>query len=111
MAICDACGHKFLYASEMWTCADEVGLVQLDGECYRKLKAGASETSGVCDKDHRHYYIERRDVEKMARVPHGSVLLGDELMSFDAWKRRVRAAYVDFANPTPAVSQLGVAIG
>ena len=111
VAGCDNCGRQFAFASEMWTCADEVGMIQFDNDCYKLLKDGALDTSGLCDKNHRHYYVGKRDDEKMARIPHGSVLMGDEVITFDAWKHRVRAAYVDFVNPTPAMSQLGVALG
>lgn len=103
VAICDACGHKFLYASEMWTCADEGGRIQFDDECFRKLKGGSLGNPALCDKNHHHYYVEKRDEEKMAQVPPGSVLLGDEIITCDDWKRRVRTAYVEFANQTPVI--------
>ena len=96
IADCDGCGNAWNLASEMWTCA-ETGSVQLDEACYRKLQDGTLTLPlDVCSKDHKFYYIGKRDEAKYSLVPKGYVLIGDETVKLDDWKNRFRASYVDF---------------
>lgn len=94
---CDYCDREFGFLSETWTCLDEGGSVQLDEECYRKLQEGPLE-SRVCDKNHHHYHVEKRDEKILAEVSDGSVLRGDQIMTLEAWKREIKADYVDIVN-------------
>ncbi|CAM1511878.1 Fc.00g093910.m01.CDS01 [Cosmosporella sp. VM-42] len=97
IAFCDGgCGQKFKFASEVWTCLTESGQVQLDNECYRKLQEGTLDTK-VCDKSHKHYYIGKRHEERLGAVPKGSVLVGDRVVTLEAWKEEIRAQYVNFS--------------
>ncbi|KAF4453134.1 hypothetical protein F53441_4131 [Fusarium austroafricanum] len=94
LCFCDGCGETFMHASEFWTCLSCGGTVQLDEACYQKLKEG---TFGprICNKDHEHFWIPKRDVEVLDAVPNDSVMVGERTVTFEAWKDEIRAEYVD----------------
>ncbi|KAF4946030.1 hypothetical protein FGADI_11534 [Fusarium gaditjirri] len=89
---CDGCRGEITFASEIWTCLSESGSIQLDDKCYRKLKEGR--LGPVCSKEHEHYWVPKRNVEVIDAVPMGSVKLGEEVISFEAWKDKIREQYV-----------------
>ncbi|KAF5684834.1 neutral amino acid permease [Fusarium circinatum] len=89
---CDGCQAEISFASEIWTCLSESGCVQLDDKCYKKLMDGR--LGPVCSKDHEHYWVPKRNVEEIDAVPVSSVKLGDEIISFEAWKDKIREQYV-----------------
>ncbi|KAK7752077.1 hypothetical protein SLS62_006043 [Diatrype stigma] len=79
------------------TCLDACGSIQLDEDCYQKLQEGTLHKQ-VCDKSHHHYHVKKRDEKRLAEVPDGSVLRGDQTMTLEAWKREIKADYVDIVN-------------
>ncbi|SCO86237.1 uncharacterized protein FRV6_10364 [Fusarium oxysporum] len=89
---CDGCRAEITFASEIWTCLSESGSIQLDDECYKKLKEGR--LGPVCSKEHEHYWVPKRNMEEIDAVPVGSVKLGEEIISFEAWKDNIREQYV-----------------
>jgi hypothetical protein len=89
---CDGCGADVAFASELWTCLSESGSVQIDDKCYRKLKEG--NLGPLCGKEHEHYWVPKRNVEEIDAVPIGSIKLGEEIMSFEGWKDKIREQYV-----------------
>ncbi|CCT70647.1 uncharacterized protein FFUJ_06636 [Fusarium fujikuroi IMI 58289] len=93
---CDGCRAEISFASEIWTCLSESGSIQLDDKCYRKLMEGR--LGPVCSKDHEHYWVPKRNMEEIDAVPVGSVKLGDEIISFEAWKDKIRDQYVGVAT-------------
>lgn len=97
IAFCDGqCGNFWAWPSELWTCLSEAGQVQLCNDCHAKLMADEQKlTTKICDKNHEHYYIPKRDEERMASVPKGSVLVGERVVTFEAWKDEIRAKYLD----------------
>ncbi|KAK2127733.1 hypothetical protein NOF04DRAFT_1345276 [Fusarium oxysporum II5] len=48
----------------------------------------------VCSKEHEHYWVSKRNVEEIDAVPVGSVKLREEIISFEAWKDKIREQYV-----------------
>lgn len=97
IAYCDGqCGTTWVWPSELWTCLSEAGQVQLCQDCYAKIKADELKLkTKICDKNHEHYYIPKRDEDKMASVPKASVLVGDRVITFEAWKDEIRVKYLD----------------
>ncbi|KAI0443630.1 hypothetical protein F4803DRAFT_301435 [Xylaria telfairii] len=95
IAYCDSCGHEWTYPSEIWICADDLGRVQFDENCYRKLKEGTLETK-ICDKDHFFYHIGKRDEAGLNKVEDGLVYVADRVITLEEWKSEVKAKYVDF---------------
>ncbi|KAL5621098.1 hypothetical protein FOBRF1_004344 [Fusarium oxysporum] len=89
---CDGCQAEITFASEIWTCLSESGSIQLDDKCYKKLKEGR--LGPVCSKEHEHYWVSKRNVEEIDAVPVGSVKLREEIISFEAWKDKIREQYV-----------------
>ncbi|RKL20157.1 hypothetical protein BFJ68_g2865 [Fusarium oxysporum] len=89
---CDGCRADITFASEIWTCLSESGSIQLDDKCYKKLKEGIQ--GPVCSKEHEHYWVPKRNMEEIDAVPVGSVELWDEVISFEAWKEKIRGQYV-----------------
>lgn len=89
---CDGCRAEITFASEIWTCLSESGSIQLDDKCYKKLKEGR--LGPVCSKEHEHYWVPKRNMEEIDAVPVGSVKLGEEIISFEAWKDNIREQYV-----------------
>ncbi len=99
IASCDGCGYAWNFASEMWTCS-ETGSAQLDDACYRKFQDGTLTLPlDLCSKDHKFYYIGKRDETKYSLVPKGYVLFGDDSVKWDDWKNGFKASYVDFDEP------------
>ncbi|KAF5548643.1 neutral amino acid permease [Fusarium mexicanum] len=94
--LCDGCRAEICFASEIWTCLSESGSLQLDDKCYKKLMEGR--LGPVCSKDHEHYWVPKRNVEEIDAVPVGSVKLGDEVISFEAWKDKIREQYIGMEN-------------
>ncbi|KAF9773209.1 hypothetical protein IL306_009020 [Fusarium sp. DS 682] len=90
---CDGCDSEITFASELWTCLTESGSTQLDDECYKKLKEG--KLGPVCGKEHDHYWVPKRSVEEIDAVPIGSVKLGEEIISVEVWKDKIREQYVN----------------
>ncbi|KAI1750250.1 hypothetical protein F4782DRAFT_509799 [Xylaria castorea] len=96
IAVCDgACGHEWTYPSEMWICADDLGRLQLDENCYRKLKGGTLQGK-ICHKDHTFYHIGKRNKEDLDKVEDETVHVGDRVITMEEWKSEVKAKYVDF---------------
>ena len=98
IAYCDGdCGRRWAYPSEIWTCMDDGGHFQFDDGCYHKLMDGTlNQPTKLCDKTHSFYYIPKRDRDYLARIPKGSVQIGDEVVTLEAWKAALKAKYVDF---------------
>lgn len=90
---CDGCDTSWDFASEFWTCLSDSGQIQLDDACYRKLQDGTLSTK-VCNKDHEHYWLVKRSVEEVDAVPRDSVMVGERVITFDAWKEEIRRQYV-----------------
>ncbi|KAJ8123794.1 hypothetical protein ONZ43_g335 [Nemania bipapillata] len=98
IAYCDGgCGHKWTYATEMWTCTDDLGQVQFDNKCYEKLQAGTLETK-ICNKDHTFYYAGKRDETALDGVGEKSIRVGERVITLEEWKSEVKANYVDFED-------------
>jgi hypothetical protein len=90
---CDGCDTRWDFGSEFWTCLSHSGRVQFDDTCYKKLQDGTLSTK-VCNKDHEHYWLVKRNVEEVDAVPRDSVMVGERIITFDAWKEEIRTQYV-----------------
>jgi len=95
IAFCDGCGDRWMAPSEIWTCMDDGGQVQFDEKCYRKLQEGTL-AKAICDRDHTFWLLGKRDDAKLDAVPKGSVLVGGQVITQEAWKKQLRTQYVEY---------------
>lgn len=93
MLDCDGCDTSWDLVSELWTCLSDSGRIQFDDACYKKLQDGTLSTK-VCNKNHEHYWLGKRNVEEVDAVPRDSVMVGERVITFEAWKEEIRAQYV-----------------
>ncbi|KAK7222905.1 hypothetical protein V2G26_010908 [Clonostachys chloroleuca] len=92
---CEGCDRLCNSFSGIWMCLTEGGRMQYDEECYRKLQAGELSVQG-CDGGHEFTKLLVFDKADMDALPEACVRLEDEVITFQEWKERIRAMYVDF---------------
>ncbi|KAI0846413.1 hypothetical protein F5Y00DRAFT_145193 [Daldinia vernicosa] len=100
---CDGCEKRWAVAdAPLYTCADCLGEVQLDGECYELHKKGELKKKGLkCTKEHTFIEIAAFDASLYKDIPKGSVPLPDakpeekRWMSLDEWKDELKKLYLN----------------
>ncbi|RYP10329.1 hypothetical protein DL765_008139 [Monosporascus sp. GIB2] len=101
---CDGCGKQWTVMEvPLYTCADCVGDVQFDEDCYALLQKGELRAKDLrCSKDHEMFLISRWEPAVMRDVPKGCVPLvdgpdkdGNRWITMEEWKRRLESKYLD----------------
>ncbi|KAK3990471.1 hypothetical protein QBC44DRAFT_64182 [Cladorrhinum sp. PSN332] len=96
---CDVCDddcvqEDFLHASEVWICMDDLGIVNLHDECYEQFKGGEV-CLDDCNKSHEFFFIGKQDYQEVVSVKPNHVRVGNEEITLEEWKDRIRREYVD----------------
>ncbi|KAI0839945.1 hypothetical protein F5Y06DRAFT_18863 [Hypoxylon sp. FL0890] len=100
---CDGCYKQWTVMDEpLYTCADCLGVIQLDKNCHAQLLKGElTKKRFECNKEHRFIEIPKLDVSAFESMPKGSVPLPDSRdkakrwIALDEWKGELRKLYVD----------------
>ncbi|KAI0386389.1 hypothetical protein F5Y04DRAFT_121540 [Hypomontagnella monticulosa] len=100
---CDGCDRQWTVVDEtMYTCADCVGVVEIDAQCCAQLQRGELKRKGLrCRKDHTFIELPKWDAEIYKGMPRGSVPLPDSKdgekrwMPLDQWRGELRRMYLD----------------
>ncbi|RYP58600.1 hypothetical protein DL769_008887 [Monosporascus sp. CRB-8-3] len=101
---CDGCGKQWTVMEvPLYTCADCVGDVQFDEDCYALLQKGELRARNLsCRKDHEMFLIPKWDPGIMRDVPKGCVPLvdgpdkdGNKWITMQEWKSRLESKYLD----------------
>ncbi|KAI1799920.1 hypothetical protein F4811DRAFT_69805 [Daldinia bambusicola] len=100
---CDGCDKQWTVADEpLYTCADCLGQMQFDGECYVRHKKGQLKKKGLkCMKEHTFIQVPGFDANLYQDMPKGSVPLPDSKpgekiwMSLNEWKDELKKLYLD----------------
>ncbi|RYP75899.1 hypothetical protein DL771_002163 [Monosporascus sp. 5C6A] len=101
---CDGCGKEWTVMEvPLYTCADCVGDVQFDEDCYALLQKGELRTTNVrCRKDHEMFLIPKWEPGIMRGVPKGCVPLvdgpdkdGNKWITMKEWKNRLESKYLE----------------
>ncbi|RYP79874.1 hypothetical protein DL770_006479 [Monosporascus sp. CRB-9-2] len=116
---CDGCGKQWTVMEvPLYTCADCVGDVQFDEDCYALLQKGELRTRNLrCRKDHEMFLIPKWEPGIMRDVPKGCVPLvegsdkdGNKWVTMEEWKRRLVTKYLgDYKKETSAMVSSGTA--
>ncbi|KAI1649310.1 uncharacterized protein F4817DRAFT_33587 [Daldinia loculata] len=100
---CDGCDKQWTVVNEpLYTCADCLGQIQLDSECYELHKKGELKKKGLkCTKEHAFVEVSAFDASLYKDIPKASVPLPDakpgekRWMSLDEWKDELRKVYLN----------------
>ncbi|KAK6957134.1 hypothetical protein Daesc_002419 [Daldinia eschscholtzii] len=100
---CDGCDKQWTIMDvPLYTCADCLGQIQFDSECYELHKKGELKRKGLkCTKEHVFIGIPAFDASLYEGMPKGSVPLPDfkpgekRWISLDEWKDELRKLYID----------------
>ncbi|KAI1141311.1 hypothetical protein F5Y05DRAFT_256922 [Hypoxylon sp. FL0543] len=100
---CDGCYKQWTVMDEpLYTCADCLGVIQLDRDCHaRLLKGELKKRRFECRKEHTFMEIPKLDASSFEGMPKGSVPLPDSTdkgkrwITLDEWKGQLRKLYLD----------------
>ncbi|OTA62308.1 hypothetical protein K449DRAFT_395053 [Hypoxylon sp. EC38] len=100
---CDGCYKQWTVMDEpLYTCADCLGVIQLDKECHAQLLKGELKKKRFeCKKEHTFMEIPKLDVSLFEGMPKGCVPLPDSgdkakrWITLDEWKGELRKLYLD----------------
>ncbi|KAK4228077.1 hypothetical protein QBC38DRAFT_168062 [Podospora fimiseda] len=97
---CGSCGLRWNHLSDVWVCMDNYANVHLHDKCYQAFMRGETllDNNHYCITDHEFFYIEERDIEKVFSVPVGYVRIGEEEITLEEWKDRIRKQYLDLSS-------------
>ncbi|PLB48802.1 hypothetical protein P170DRAFT_425812 [Aspergillus steynii IBT 23096] len=87
------CWHFWDLPSEMWICKDCIN-VCLEINCVTKLKERTLEQN-VCSPDHDFIQVPKWNADWLNVVPKGMVPWGEQNITLDQWKQKIRQAYID----------------
>ncbi|KAI1189668.1 hypothetical protein F5B17DRAFT_390131 [Nemania serpens] len=99
---CDGCYGQWTVMDEpLFNCADCVGNIQLDRQCYDLLKDDQLDMKGLkCRKEHKFLEIPAWDGERFKDMPRGCLPLpaqlnqGKRWIPLEEWKERLRQLYL-----------------
>ncbi|KAI0120920.1 hypothetical protein F4776DRAFT_232288 [Hypoxylon sp. NC0597] len=103
---CDGCYKQWTVMDEpLYTCADCLGVIQLDKECHAQLLKGELKKKQrfECRKEHSFMEIPKLDAGLFEGMPKGCVPLPDSgggdkakrWITLDEWKGELRKLYLD----------------
>ena len=92
--LCDAkCGKFADHRIGMWICKHCVNML-LDDECMADLKVGKLKRN-VCNPNHDFIRVPKWEGDWLDSVPKGMVPWGDQIITLDKWKQKIRLLYID----------------
>jgi hypothetical protein len=81
---CDGgCDKIWTFPNDIWVCKDCPD-VQFDEACLKLLQEDKLEDK-VCNKNHELLYVPKYDVKTSKAIGKGKVMVGDSIMTVDAW--------------------------
>ncbi|KAI0394939.1 hypothetical protein F5Y17DRAFT_234248 [Xylariaceae sp. FL0594] len=102
LVACDGCDRWWTVMEEpLYTCADCVGQIQLDQQCYDLLMKDQLKTRGFrCKKTHTFIQLPAWDAARFKDMPKGylpipaSVSQDNRWISCEEWKKKIQSLYL-----------------